>query len=74
MYFKSIFISYDLVKFCLDRKLTYSIKKMSVGIRVLNLSLKELELNVKNRGIKDYIRMSIDKLLSILDATEPIKK
>ena len=47
---------------------------MSVGIKVLNLSLKELELNVKNRGIKDYIRMSIDKLLSILDATEPIKK
>ena len=31
---------------------------------MLNLSLKELE--AKNRGIKGYKSMSIDKLLSIL--------
>ena len=40
---------------------------------VLKLSLKELELNAKNRGIKGYKSMSIDKLLIILDASEPIK-
>ena len=27
----------------------------------------------KNRGIKGYKSMSIDKLLSILDASQPIK-
>ena len=42
-------------------------------IRILNLSLKELELKRKNRCIKGYESMSIDKLLSILDASEPIK-
>ena len=36
--------------------------------------LEELELKAKNKGIKDYKRMSIHKLLSILDASEPIKE
>ena len=40
---------------------------------MLNLSLKELELETKNRGIKGYKSMSIDKLLSILHVSEPIK-
>ena len=41
---------------------------------MLNLSLKELELKAKNRGIKDYKSLSIDKLLSILDKSEQVKK
>ena len=41
---------------------------------MLNLSLKELELKAKNRGIKGYKSMSIDKLLSILDKSEQAKK
>ena len=39
-----------------------NIKKIVQYIRMLNLSLKEVELKAKNRGIKD-----LDKLLSILD-------
>ena len=34
---------------------------------MLNMSLKELELKSKNKGIKDYKDLSINKLLSILD-------
>ena len=41
---------------------------------MLNLSLKEFELKAKNRGIKGNKSISIDKLLSILDASEPVKK
>ena len=43
---------------------------------MLDLLLKELELKAKkkNRGIKGYNIMSIDKLLSILDASKPIEK
>ena len=41
---------------------------------MLNLSLKELELKTKNRGIKDYKSLSIDKLLSIIDKSEQVKK
>ena len=41
---------------------------------MLNMSLKELELNAKNRGIKGYKSVSIDKLLSILDKSEQVKK
>ena len=41
---------------------------------MLNLSLKELELKAKNRGIKDYKSMPIDKLLSILDKLEQVRK
>ena len=37
-------------------------------------SLEELELEAKNRGIKGYKSMLINKLLSILDASEPIKE
>ena len=39
---------------------------------MVNLSLKELELKVKNRGIKGYKSMSIDKLLSIPDKSEQV--
>ena len=41
---------------------------------MLNLSLKELELKAKNRGIKDYKNMSIGKLLRILHTPKPIRK
>ena len=41
---------------------------------MLNLSLKELKLNAKNRGIKGYRSMSKDKLLSMLNTPEPIKE
>ena len=36
--------------------------------------LKELELKAKHRGIRDYKSMPINKLLSILYASEPIKE
>ena len=41
---------------------------------MLNLSLKELDVKAEIRDIKDYKSISIDKLLSILDASEPIKQ
>ena len=40
---------------------------------MLNLELNEWELKAKNRGIKGYKSMSIDKLLSIIDVAEPTK-
>ena len=40
---------------CLETKIIHR-------IRMLNLSLKELELQEKNRGIKEYKSMSMDKL------------
>ena len=46
----------------------------SYHIKMLNLSLKELELKAKNRGIKDYKSMSIGKLLRILNTPKPIRK
>ena len=42
-------------------------------IRMLNLSLKELELQEKNRGIKEYKSMSMDKLWKILNKPKPVK-
>ena len=45
-----------------------------VSIRMLNLSIKELKLIAKNRGIKGYKRMSKNKLLSILKAPKPVKR
>ena len=47
---------------------------MSESIRMRNLSLKELKLTAKNKGIKGYKRMSDNRLLSILNVPEPIKK
>ena len=41
---------------------------------MLNLSLKELELKAKFSGLKDYESLSIEKLLSILDKSEQVKK
>ena len=40
---------------------------------MLNLSLKELKLVAKNRGIKGYKSMSKNKLIRMLNRTEPIK-
>ena len=37
-------------------------------------SLEELELKTKNRDIKSYKSMPMNKLLSILDGSEPIKE
>ena len=37
-------------------------------------SLEELELKAKNRGVKGYRSMPINKLLSILDASKPLKE
>ena len=41
---------------------------------MLNLSLNELKLIAKSRGIKGYKRMSEDRLLSTLNTTESAKK
>ena len=41
---------------------------------MLNLSLKELRLVAKNRGIKGYKSMSKSKLLSMINPPEPIKE
>ena len=41
---------------------------------MLDLSLKELRAIAKIRGIKDYRSMPKDKLLSILDKSEQVKK
>ena len=40
---------------------------------MVNLSLNELRLTAKNRGIKGYESMSEDKLLSALNVSELIK-
>ena len=48
-------------------------KKFVQSIRMLNLSLEQLKLIAKNRGIKGYKNMSKDKLLGTLNAPEPIK-
>ena len=41
---------------------------------MLNLSLKELDLQAKTRAIKGYKSMPIDKLLIIFNASKLIKK
>ena len=41
---------------------------------MLNLSVNELKQIAKSRGIKDYKSMSEDRLLSAIDASEPIRK
>ena len=41
---------------------------------MLNLSLKELRLVAKNRGVKGYKSMSKSTSLNILNRTEPIKE
>ena len=56
------------------REDTFFFLKNIYCIRILNLPLKELKLKAKNIGIKDYKSMSVDKLLRILDALEPMKK
>ena len=41
---------------------------------MLNLSLSELKLIAKSRGVKGYKSMSEDRLLSALNASELAKK
>ena len=41
---------------------------------MLNLSLDKLKLIAKFRGIKDYESTSEDKLLSVFNASKPVKK
>ena len=41
---------------------------------MLNQSLNELKLIAKSRGIKGYKRMSQNRLLSVLNASESVKK
>ena len=44
------------------------------SIRMLNLSLNELKLITRGRGIKGYKSISEDRLLSALNASESVKK
>ena len=44
------------------------------SIKMLNLSLNELKLITKSRGIKDYKSMSEDRLLSAFNASESVKE
>ena len=46
---------------------------MAYSIKMLNLSLNELKLVTKSRGIKGYKRMSEDKVLSALNPWESVK-
>ena len=41
---------------------------------MVNLSLNELKTIAKVRGIKDYKSMSAERLLSILNESEPVKE
>ena len=50
----------------------YNKKLSEVGIIMINLSLNELKLIAKNRGIKDYKSKSEDDLIKIL--SEPKTK
>ena len=47
---------------------------MTIFFCLLNLSLNELKLIAKNRGIKGYKNMSEDRLLSVLNAAESVKE
>ena len=44
------------------------------GIKILNLTLKELKSFSKNRSIKCYKRLSKNKLLSSLKASNPVRR
>ena len=47
--------------------------KTIIEIKKQNISLNELKLIAKIRGIKGYERMSEDKLLSALNKSKPVK-
>ena len=49
-------------------------KNSLISVKMLDLSLKELRTIAKTRGIKDYKTMSKDKLLSIPNKLEQVKK
>ena len=44
------------------------------GMKMLNLSLNELKLIAKSRGINSYKGMSEDRLLSPLNTSESVKE
>ena len=44
---------------------------MCANINVINLSLDELKLVAKNRGIKDYENKSEEDLIKILSKSKP---
>ena len=48
----------------------YNKKLSEVGIIMINLSLNELKLIAKNRGIRDYKNKSEDDLIKILSETK----
>ena len=50
------------------------LKRFVQSLRMLNVSLKELRLVAKNRGIKGYKSMSKSTSLNILNRPEPIKE
>lgn len=47
-------------------------KKNCIGCKNARSITKRTETNCKNRGIKGYKSMCIDKVLSMLNASEPI--
>ena len=47
-------------------------KKNCIRCKNARSITKRIETNCKNRGIKGYKRMYIDKVLSMLNASEPI--
>ena len=49
-------------------------KKNCIECKNARSITKRTETNCKNRGIKGYKSMYIDKVLSMLNASEPIKK
>ena len=44
------------------------------SIKIVNLSLNELKTIAKVRGIKGYISMSEERLLSVLNESESVKE
>ena len=55
-------------------KVSKNKKKLLTVIKVLKLSLNELKLIVKIRGIKGYKSMHENELLSALNASESVKE
>ena len=59
----------------LKKQPQYIIKNKSIfhDINMLNLSLNELKLVTKSRGIKDFKSMYKERFLSALNESEPIE-
>ena len=73
IYFKPIFVPhYHFILF--EAMLKVIIKSVNHRIRMSDLSPEKLEVKAINRGIKSYKSMCINELLSILDASKPVKE